>query len=340
MKKNLALKINNREEADFCDRILKKIGISFSANLDCDFERDRNYLFLEGSQLFFSYKKIVDDGVKDGDTTLVNSWREFVLNYLGNFSYLCRDKEEKEKLIDIICENGLNEKNNFRSPINMEYCYLEEWRDSLVFNDRKPENKQEITLDNLLLLINSVRRFDESSHSKTMKTENKTNNKNINNTVIHLKDKKEKAAAKVYLEGFFRENNLDIGFCKEAFNYSNSSCIYFRINDQYAKVVSWYSRHKQKSYTNILSFAELEEFAQLIKEGKKKAKSFAFQNGLVAKYNEDNNDNIIIGCKEKNWGFWRNLVDDLIPLDEGFSISSYSFTVSEIKEFKKWLENL
>jgi len=338
MKKNIALKINNTQEADFCGQILKKIGISPFDPLCFRFGVSRNYLFVEDGRYFFAYKQVVDNAIGRGNVTLVKSWRKFIINYLGNFYYLCQNKEEKEKLIDIICKNGLNIKSNFISPIDMAHLYLEEWWGSLIFNNRKPENKQEISLDNLTLLINSVRRFNESSHCKTMKTENKTN-KTINNTVIHLKDKKEKVAAKAYLEGFFKENNLDIRFCEEAFNYSNRDCIYFQINDQYTKVVSWYNKYKPEDYINTLSFSDLEEFAQLIKEEKKKEKSFTFQNGLVAKYNE-NNGSIIIGCKEKYYDFWLGLSNRIIELQEDFSMSSYRFPIAEVKDFKEWLENL
>jgi len=167
-----------------------------------------------------------------------------------------------------------------------------------------------------------------------MKTE-----KTINNTVIHLKDKKEKAAAKIYLKEFFEENDLDVGFCREAFNFNNKSCIYFAIDNYGSEIASWYGGHKLIN-VNTLGFADLEEFAQLIKEEKEKEKNtFTFENGLVAKYNKDNR-HIVIGCKEKHFKFWSDFTNNLIKLNEDFSMSSYCFSISEIRNFKKWLENL
>ena len=176
--------------------------------------------------------------------------------------------------------------------------------------------------------------ISEFENKKTMKTE-----KTINNTVIHLKDKKEKAAAKIYLKEFFEENDLDVGFCGEAFNFNNKSCIYFAIDNYGPKIASWYGGHKLIN-VNILGFADLEEFAQLIKEEKEKEKNtFTFENGLVAKYNKDNR-HIVIGCKEKHFKFWSDFTNNLIKLNEDFSMSSYCFSISEIRNFKKWLENL
>jgi len=173
-----------------------------------------------------------------------------------------------------------------------------------------------------------------------MKTENKTN-KTINNTVIHLKDKKERAAAKIYLEGFFEENDLDIKFCFSSFNVNRNDCIYFEYLEMVRSftISSWSDYHKPDKYTNILSFSDLEEFAELIKKEKKKEKDFTFENGLVAKYNKDNR-HIVIGCKEKHFKFWSDFTNNLIKLNEDFYMSNYSYSTSKIRNFKKWLNNL
>jgi hypothetical protein len=336
MKKNLVLKINNTQEADFCDQILKKVGIFPINNLHLTFGKGRDHLFVENGKYFFTYKEIVDNAIKRGEVALVNSWCEFILFYLNDFYYLCKSKEEKIQLQKLFFANNLDKKRYYKDGLGkmthpiLEISFGEAW----FYKPQSIPNKQEISLDNLTLLINSIGQFEKP----TMKTENKTN-KTINNTVIHLKDKKERAAAKVYLEGFFEENDLDIGFCREAFNYSNKDCIYFQIDDQYTKIASWYNGYKADKYTNVLSFAELEEFAQLIKEEKKKEKDFTFENGLVAKYNKDNR-HIVIGCKEKHFKFWSDFTNNLIKLNEDFSISGYCFAISEIRNFKKWLNNL
>lgn len=329
--KNLVLKINSQEEADFCGQILKKIGFDFLHNLYYDFKVCRDYLFLGNSLYFFSFKDVVDDGVKQNYTILVNSWREFIINYLGNFYYLCQNKEEKEKLIDIICKNGLNEKNNFMSPIDMDSRYFAEVLSNLIFTRSKPKNKQEIGLDNLLILINSVRQFEELSHPKNNETMKKLDpNKKY---YVKINDKYELAAAKSYLETFLEDNGLDIEFCKNMFRQKELTYSFLGF-DSNPYIIHGYVSAQSKKCVSI------QQFANWVKEKKLNTnKTFTFSNGMVAKLN-NNSDAIIIEGKEHSIEFFEKFVNTFFLFDMLVTLDGKTYVNDDFEKFLNWLNEI
>lgn len=326
--KDLVLKINSQEEADFCSQILNKLGIPLFCESNYN-EGERQYLYLdrEFDEYAFTYDHRIKEGDKD-NYILVNSWREFVINYLSNYYYKCESKQEKEQIINVVCSNNLNKRENFLQPISVDYCYCEVWYyNNIVFQLGRPENKQKISLDNLTLLINSVRQFEELSHPKNNKTMKKLDsNKKY---YVKINDKYELAAAKSYLETFFKDNDIDIKFCE--FMFRQEKITYSLLNLDGRSIINGMLLGSEKQCVSI------QEFANWVKEKLNTNKTFTFSNGTVAKHN---GHTIVIGCKEHSIEFFERFANDLIIFNMPVTFDGKTYIKDDFEKFSCWLNKI
>ena len=323
--KNIALKINNKEEADFCGQILNKLGIILFYD-EYYTEGDKEYLYLNtkyGHHLF-THDYIIKPENKD-NYIFANSWREFVINYLSNYYYKCESKQEKEQIID-----SLNKRTISSKPIGMRYmryCYCEVWHDNdIVFRAWRPKNKQKISLDNLLTLLQSINKFDELTNKTMEKLD--SNKKHY----VKINDKYELAAAKSYLETFFKDNDIDVEFCKNMFGQKELTFSFLSF-DLCPCIINGYFVAQSEKCVSI------QEFANWVKEKLNTNKTFTFSNGVVAKLNNDS-DAIIIGCKEHSIEFFEKFANTLIIFNMSVTFDGKEYTKDDFRKFSYWLNKI
>lgn len=156
--------------------------------------------------------------------------------------------------------------------------------------------------------------------------------KDIQDYYVEIKSNPQKAAAKAYLEQFFEDEGLDIKIHPCSFNlfYDYSHYLYYP-EDNTVHAYSFEFADKQK--------VSIEEFAGLLKQYKSQTNKFMFPNGLEAKYNKST-EHVTIGCKNKPKGYFENLANNIVSMDEAFSFGGFKFEVEDTKEFTEWLRSL
>lgn len=156
MKKIICFKIKNQAQADFASKVLTKIGLKKQNSPQFTFRSlpDQDYLILEDNIFLFTYPEVAQNYL------IVNSWRDFVFEFLKSYSVKCESPQNKQYFIDFfkLLDWGGNRMEDMDHPfVRFNYGgakrFFSRQRGTIIFSHLiKPKFSLTLSL-NLIILV-------------------------------------------------------------------------------------------------------------------------------------------------------------------------------------------